>query len=65
MNNLESKSNCILLRSRRDRLGSNFIFNLGIFIFAKINNLKLYGDLEHKYRNSIFFINFFESVKFR
>lgn len=65
MNNLESKSNCILLRSRKDRLGSNFIFNLGIFIFAKINNLKLYGDLEHKYRNSILFINFFESVKFR
>ena len=65
MSNTNIKPNCILLTSRNDRLGSNFIFNLGIFLFAKINNLKICGDMNHKYRNSIFFVNFFENIKFR
>ena len=65
MSNTNINPNCILLQSRNDRMGSNFIFNLGIFLFAKINNLKIYGDIKHKYRNSIFFVNFFENIKFR
>lgn len=65
MSNTNINPNCILLTYRNDRIGSNFIFNLGIFLFAKINNLKIYGDIKHKYRNSIFFVNFFENIKFR
>lgn len=59
------KVNSILIKSRRDRLGSNFIFNLGIFLFSKINKLKLKGEVGHEYRDSIFFINFFDNIKFR
>jgi hypothetical protein len=49
-------NNIYLLQDRKDRLGSNFMIQLGDFIFCKIKNLELYYSIQHKYKKNLYFI---------
>ena len=45
-----------ILQQRKDRTGSNFMIQVGDFIFCRINNYKLlYNKNEYKYIDSVFF----------
>lgn len=46
----------ICLKHRDDRIGSNFFIQMGIYIFSKINKLKLYYKSDNKYMNNMYFL---------
>ena len=53
----------ISLKNRDDRLGSNLFSNLGIFLFGKKQNLKIYYPSNLKYKDNCFNIPFLTLCK--
>ena len=48
-------NNIYLLQDRPDRLGANFMIQLGDFIFSKVKTLELFYSTKHKYKNNKYF----------
>jgi len=53
----------IILEHRKDRMGSNFFMQIGIFIFSKIHNLNLYFKNGNKFINNMYFLPIKNNLK--
>jgi hypothetical protein len=56
-------NNIYLLQDRKDRLGSNFMIQIGDLIFSKIKNLDLYYSITHKYKKNLYFTPIIKNSK--
>ena len=53
----KDKEECYIFEDRNDRLGSNFMLQIGLFILSKKENKKILKKKKaYKYQNSIFFL---------